>query len=241
MSRPDLSLLSSAKEILRSRIETSSIPLRLLRDIRFETHLAFLRVRGRLSPLMRRRAHKLRAMHGVKLHFGCGPHTFPGWLNLDGWRRVDGIDYACDLRRPLPLRDGSCRLIFTDHVLCMFDLQFLPGIMREFYRLLEPGGTIRIVEPDCARVVAAYLRNDMHWARGVFPNCSTAGDLLNAFFHEHFRRFVFDLDSLTRLLCDAGFGSIRESSHQGSHIEELRLDTGGTDRIATNLYIEADK
>jgi predicted SAM-dependent methyltransferase len=136
---------------------------------------------------------------------------------------------VCDLRQPLPLRDGTCRLIFTQHVLDEIDPQLLPAIMRELYRLLEPRGTIRIVVVDCERAIDAYVRNDLA-AVAEFPGCRDRGDLLNAFFHDHFRRFVFDRGSITRLLREAGFSSIRESSHQGSLIEALRQDTGGPAR-----------
>jgi predicted SAM-dependent methyltransferase len=232
----------SPKQLLKSRIDRVRFPLRLLRDVRFEARLTFVRARGRVSPNLRRRARELRAMKGVKLHFGCGSRILPGWINIDCSRQIESVDYICDLRQPLPLCDGSCRLIFTEHVLDEFDPQFLPVIARELFRLLEAEGTIRIVVLDLERLIDVYLRNDFEWRLKEFPDCRTRGELLNTLFHDHyFRRLVFDYESIAQLLRDAGFSCIRQSSHQGSQIEELRQDTGGPTRISTNLYIEASK
>jgi len=133
------------------------VPLRVVQEVRTEVHLAGVRLRRRVSPSVRAKERALMQKNNLKLHFGCGPRILPGWVNIDGWS-FPGMDLAVDLRQPLPFRDGSCRLIFTEHVFEHIDVDFRLSVLREFFRVLQPGGTLRIVVPDCEKFVEAYTR-----------------------------------------------------------------------------------
>jgi SAM-dependent methyltransferase len=169
-----LPLLTRTKSMALSLIKTGPVPLRVVQEVRTETHLAGVRVRRRVSPSLRSRERALMRLRGIKLHFGCGPRALPGWVNIDGWH-FSGIDIPTDLRQRLPLDDMSCRLIFTEHVFEHIDADFRLPVLREFLRVLRPGGTLRIVVPDCEQFVNAYTRRDVAWFHTVLGVSARAG------------------------------------------------------------------
>ena len=223
-------------QTLKSLVTRSPVSLHVLQEVRIEIHLAMVRLRARIS----RKKHELAGLHGVKLNFGCGDHILAGWLNVDGWQSP-GIDYVCDLRQPLPLADGSCSLIFSEHVIEHIDLQFRDAVLRELYRLLAPDGVLRVVGPDCAAFAKAYAANDIEWFRAAVPGCPDRATGLNDIFVRHFHRFVDDFDSMAASLRGAGFTDVIESTHRGSAVSELNVDSNEPTRMVGNLYIEARK
>lgn len=86
----------------------------------------------------------------MKLNLGSGPNPLDGFVNLDkndGWRFEDGLgDYP----------DGSVEAITISHALMYVALEDWSDAFAEFFRVLEPGGVIRITEdatdnPDSER------------------------------------------------------------------------------------------
>jgi predicted SAM-dependent methyltransferase len=213
-----------SRSLARDALLRAKISERFAQDLRREVHLLGVRVRRRLD---------------VRLHVGCGPRRLEGWLNVDGWPQP-GVDLVCDLREPLPLRDASCALVYTDHVVDAIDVEFRPPLFREFHRVLKPGGVARIVVPHSGRFADAYVRNDREWFERVSGHDSR-GRGLNWVFMSHFHRCLDDFETLSATLKDAGFREVVESSHRGSRIEALRVDTDTPDRILSNLYVEATK
>jgi predicted SAM-dependent methyltransferase len=221
-----------------SLINTSPVPLRVVQEVRTEAHLVGVRARRRLSPRARSKERALRQMHEVKLHFGCGPRILPGWVNIDGWS-FSGIDLATDLRQRLPLDDGSCKLIFTEHVFEHIDADYRMPVLREFLRILRPEGTLRIVVPDCQQFVDAYTRRDVAWFQTVLGVSAGAAEGLNNVFTLHTHRVIDDWESLSATLRKAGFANVERSSLNGSSIPELRIDAEQPSRALCSLYVEA--
>jgi predicted SAM-dependent methyltransferase len=232
-----LPLLTRTQSIARSLIRTGPVPLRVIREVRTETHLAAVRLRRLASPNMRSVERSLIQKTNIKLHFGCGPRILPDWVNVDGWP-FPGIDLAADLRRPLPLGSGSCCLIFTEHVFEHIDIDFRIPVLREFFRILQPGGTLRIVVPDCKKFAAAYIRGDTEWFKtGLgWPD---GAEGLNRVFTMHTHRFIDDWTSLSTSLQRVGFCHVELSSFNASAIPELRIDSDAPSRIQCSLYVEA--
>ena len=216
------------------------MPLRVVQEVRTEVHLAGVRLRRRVSPSVRAKERALMQKNNLKLHFGCGPRILPGWVNIDGWS-FPGMDLAVDLRQPLPFRDGSCRLIFTEHVFEHIDVDFRLSVLREFFRVLQPGGTLRIVVPDCEKFVEAYTRGDSAWfLTGLgWPEGGSGG--LNRVFTLHTHRFIDDWESLSSALQEVGFSHVERSSVNASAIEELRIDNEKPSRAQQSLYVEAQR
>jgi predicted SAM-dependent methyltransferase len=230
-------LQDRTRTLAKSLIEASPVPLRVMQEVRAEAHLAGVRVRRRMSPGVRSKERTLMQRNDIKLHFGCGPRILPGWVNIDGWS-FSGIDLATDLRRPLPLSNASCRLIFTEHVFEHIDAEFRLPVLREFFRVLQPGGTLRIVVPDCEKFADAYVRRDAAWFQSLgWPAGGAEG--LNKIFTLHTHRVIDDWDSLSSTIQAAGFSEVDRSSCNASAIPELRIDTEVPSRVLQSLYVEA--
>lgn len=231
-------LLTKTKSIALSLINVGPVPLRVVQEIRTEAHLAGVRVKRRVYPSVRAKERALMQMNGIKLHFGCGPRILPDWVNIDGWS-FPGIDFATDLRQPLPLDDASCRVIFTEHVFEHIDTDFRMSVLREFHRILQPGGTLRIVVPDCEQFVNAYTRRDGTWFDTVLGISTGGAEGLNKVFTMHTHRVIDDWDSLSAALREAGFSHVERSSLNASAIPELRIDAEEPSRALCSLYVEA--
>jgi predicted SAM-dependent methyltransferase len=236
----DLPPLISAKSMALSLIETSSVPMRLFQEVRYEAHLAGVRLRRRVSPTVRSKERTLMRMRGIKLHYGCGPRILPGWVNIDGWA-FPGADLITDLRQPLPFDDASCRMIFTEHVFEHIDAGFRLPVLREFLRLLQPDGILRIVVPDCKQFVDAYLRRDEDWFHTILGSPTGGAEGLNRVFTMHTHRVIDDWESLSAVLRKAGFSHTERSSLNGSAVPELRIDNKEPGRALCSLYVEAQR
>ncbi len=80
------------------------------------------------------------------------------------WVRVDwkDADYEVNLSESptLPFRDNSQKLIYTAHMIEHLSQESLPKLLNECYRILRPGGRIRIEAPDAEKLVNLYRTGD---------------------------------------------------------------------------------
>jgi predicted SAM-dependent methyltransferase len=233
-------LLSRAKGMARSVIKDGPVPLRFIQDVRAEAHLAGVRFSRHASPGMRAKERALLRMNDVKLHFGCGPRILSGWVNIDGWR-FPGVDFVTDLRQPLPFADATCRLIFTEHVFEHIDADFRLPVLRELLRVLQPGGALRIVVPDCEQFVNAYITRDNAWFQTTLGWPVGGAEGLNRLFTLHTHRVIDDWESLSATLRKAGFSHVERSSFNASATPELRIDHNASSRVPQSLYVEAQR
>lgn len=90
------------------------------------------------------------------LNLGCGRRTHPDWENVDYTASAPGVR-AYNLRNGIPYADSSFDVVYHSHLLEHFSKQSAPAFLRECYRVLKPGGTIRIAVPDLERIARAYL------------------------------------------------------------------------------------
>jgi predicted SAM-dependent methyltransferase len=91
----------------------------------------------------------------LKLNIGSGPVRLPGYISLDA-APYPGVEIVADLgQKPVPLPDGSCEAILAHDI-----LEHLPRwealfVLRDCWRLLQPGGTLEIRVPDTEAIIAA--------------------------------------------------------------------------------------
>ncbi len=93
----------------------------------------------------------------VKLNIGCGPIVRSGWLNIDIDPRLDGAIYM-DATQPLPLRDSSVDIAYSEHMIEHVPLELALAMLRELHRVLRPSGRLRIATPDMDNIL--HLKHD---------------------------------------------------------------------------------
>lgn len=83
------------------------------------------------------------------MNLGCGEDRKEGYVNVD-WQSSVQPDVVHDLNSlPYPFADGSFDEIFASHILEHLDRPF--AVMKEFHRLLAPGGKLIIKVPHFSR------------------------------------------------------------------------------------------
>jgi len=85
----------------------------------------------------------------VALDLGCGQNKHPGCYGIDHYP-FEGVDCVRDLRRGLPLADGTVDVILAHHILEHFDGDDLLFIVEEMWRVCRNGATIDIKVPDAS-------------------------------------------------------------------------------------------
>lgn len=98
-----------------------------------------------------------------KLHFGPGP----GWVKPSGdWLTVDidpdRGDIVIDFNHfeKFDLEDNSVACIYGSHVFEHMSIFAAPRVFKECYRILVPGGYMRIVIPDVRKSIEEYLKGN---------------------------------------------------------------------------------
>jgi predicted SAM-dependent methyltransferase len=165
-----------------------------------------------------------------KLHVGCGPHQMPGWLNAD--LCPSGEQIRLDATRRFPFEDGVFDFIYSEHMIEHVPWSGGMKMLRECFRVLKPGGIIRIATPDLkfllrllqpeqSPVESDYLRyNHERWT-------PWAPDQSGVYAVNHFMRawghqFIFDKASLGKALMLAGFEAVSFPLLMESKHDELR-------------------
>lgn len=140
----------------------------------------------RLVPLVREGA--------IRLNLGCGKHRIEGWVNID---RADGMEAY-----PLPqYADNSVDDIRASHILEHFGYEDTINVLREWHRVLRPGGRIHVSVPDFDKIVHMYeTGSDMNAESYLFGGHKSKDDHHGAYFNE---------TKVRQLLMVAGFVKVK--------------------------------
>ena len=176
-----------------------------------------------------------------RLHIACGKVKLPGWVHIDRDPVSEIIDVTWDVRRPLPIDDGSCEFIYHEHFLEHLTVPEGLAFLSECRRLLMPGGVLRVAMPDLAECVRQYYENDWRqpWMKKYgFEWIQTRAETINIAFREWEHKWLYDREELHRRLREGGFETIRDCERLESPVPALRnLET----RDETLLVCEAIK
>ena len=175
----------------------------------------------------------MRAHDERKLQLGTGDNRLDGWLNTDIHDFAGRGDLVyLDLRRTFPFPDASFDLVFSEHVIEHVDYADGLSCLRESYRVLRPGGRIRVATPSLERLLRLYDANltdvqlrYLRWARESFvadADVDLPGFVVNNFVRAWGHRFVYDAQTLRHALDRAGFVDVEERAVGESGDERLR-------------------
>jgi predicted SAM-dependent methyltransferase len=91
------------------------------------------------------------------LNLGCGITWHPDWTNVDFVSTGEGI-MAHNLLKGIPFKDESFEVVYHSHVLEHMPKTYAEDFIRECYRVLKPGGMIRVVIPDLEQIALNYIK-----------------------------------------------------------------------------------
>ena len=92
------------------------------------------------------------------LNLGCGKRYLPGCTNIDFVSHGKGV-VSHNLLKGIPFADNTFDIVYHSHFLEHLSRSDALFLTRECYRVLKPGGIIRIVVPDLENIVREYI----HW------------------------------------------------------------------------------
>ena len=101
-------------------------------------------------------------------NIGAGSFSHPYWTNLDHgseWYKNSQknafVEYDLMSLEPFPLESSTAEIIYSSHTIEHVNDEAIRNMFQESYRILKPGGCIRITAPDAWLIFQAYKNNDI--------------------------------------------------------------------------------
>jgi predicted SAM-dependent methyltransferase len=217
---------------------------RRLREVERSTKDLAGEIRGELIEAKRLKSACIGKTH-LLLNIGCGDLGQDGWINID-LSKTPKV-FWWNLHNGLPIESGAVEHIHMEHFLEHLEYDVALGLIGECYRVLQPGGSMRIIVPDAAKYMRAYAFEDRHFFSqldklgGTAEPLPTPAAICNQMFHmggDH--KFGWDLETLRFVCLAAGFRVVNESKLNDV---EARYRIDGQDwwRPLESLYVNVEK
>ena len=97
----------------------------------------------------------------VRLNLGCGDKILPGYINVDiaTERAANVPDVVCDVRELSIFSDNYADEILAVHVVEHFWRWEIVHVLKEWIRVLKPGGLMILECPNILSACEEFLRN----------------------------------------------------------------------------------
>ena len=182
----------------------------------------------------------------MKLHLGCWHRHIPGWVHVD-LCDMPHIDYKTEIDDLHMIADGAAELAYASHVLEYFDRFQARDVLKEWRRVLKPGGALRLAVPNFESIIEIYKRTgELERTLGLLYGrmeiqTETGPRML-------YHKTVWDFAFLKSLLEECGFENVRRydwqqtvhkdyDDHSQAYFPHMDKDNG----LLMSLNIEADK
>lgn len=146
----------------------------------------------------------------ISLHLGCGKRFIPEFtyhIDLDDYPH---IDYKHNISKLPMFKDNSIDLIYCSHALEYFDREEVKKVLKEWHRVLKPGGILRIAVPNFEAIVKVYQKYKNLDHQGIL------GPLYGRMLIKTprgkkiiYHKTIYDFESLKKLLEENGFKNVR--------------------------------
>ncbi len=136
-----------------------------------------------------------------------------------------------DLAYSIPLHDGSVDFIYSSHFLEHLSRKDAENLLRESYRVLKPGATVRVTVPDLEYAVKLY---GMGKKEEMLTQYFFADD--DSHYARH--KYMYDFPLLREVLEKTGFKDVRRCTFQQGTTPNLAvLDN----RVEDSLFVEGTR
>jgi SAM-dependent methyltransferase len=159
------------------------------------------------------------AERSMRLNLGCGDKILPGYVNVDVVEARAGMrpDVICDLHDLAPFAADSADEILSVHVVEHFWRWEVRDILREWVRVLKPGGRMIVECPNILSACRTFLENPEQFSRE-----DQAGQRTMWVFYGDpkwkdplmIHRWGYTPESLKALLAEAGLAQVRQEPAQ---------------------------
>lgn len=137
----------------------------------------------------------------VFIHLGCGEVNSPEYINVDN-RFFTHIHHISNVERLKFFKDDFADLIYTSHTLEHIHMEEVSATIKEWKRILKPGGILRISVPDFDKIINIYNDND-HSIASIWRPLMGGQE-----YKENIHLAVFNCNYLEKLLLEIGFTEV---------------------------------
>jgi predicted SAM-dependent methyltransferase len=168
---------------------------------------------------------------------GAGEGFLDG--RIDGFLTVDlrdspSTDIVCDCSTLTRFGDGTVETVYASNILEHFPMDRTLSVLKEWQRVLKPGGHLYVSVPDFHRAVEMYQKHGLtEWLR--FHLWGDQKHPLNY----HYTCFTFA--TLAKDLLDAGFHGIKRVSEWPFKVKDGSRNVDSIDGKLISLNMAATK
>jgi len=145
----------------------------------------------------------MKTENNIKLHLGCGERYLAGYTHID-INKFEHIDINSPVDELGMFKTDSVDKIYASHVLEYFDVVEIYKVLKEWKRVLKPGGELKIAVPDFNKLTKVYIESSD--IDNIIGPIMGRWELSNSEFIYH--KQIFDEKKLTKILAEVGFSNI---------------------------------
>ncbi|MHB9035560.1 MAG: class I SAM-dependent methyltransferase [Armatimonadota bacterium] len=173
-----------------------------------------------------------------KLQIGSGGLLYDGWLTTDLCTWKPGAVYL-DATHPFPFADASFDYVAAEHLIEHLSIDDAEYMLRECYRILKPGGRIRLATPSFEKLFGLYNSAEAD-AQSTYKDFIVKSALtrnkinsecfvINTVFRWWGHQFIYDRPTMQTLLEQVGYRDVGFYSPGESDDEHLKgIEQHGT-------------
>lgn len=197
----------------------------------------------------------------MKLHLGCFDQPAEGWHNTDitGHIFISRIPFAAsvlaalgkmpegrlqqhregifrkvhylNVSKPFPFASGSVDAVFSSHIIEHLHPETARHFIQESFRVMRPGGVIRVVAPSLEWAMSFYQESDpARFLEVVFENNHTSV--------KNRHQWMYTGSSLADLLIELGFKDVRQETYRQGRLPDVQTIDN---RPENSIYVEGIK